>query len=61
MSADLKPCPFCEGKATFLKQRFVHIEPLYAVTCTSCGASTMFYPTLFDAEERWNRRAKDEG
>lgn len=53
---ELRPCPFCGGEATFLKQRFVHIEPLYSVTCKKCGANTMFYPTLFDAEKRWNKR-----
>lgn len=56
---ELKTCPFCGGEATFLKQRYVHIEPLYSITCKSCGVSTLGYPTLFDAEKRWNGRATD--
>ena len=57
---ELKPCPFCGGEATSLRQKLVHTEPLYSIVCKSCGASTLWQPTLSDAEEKWNRRVKDD-
>lgn len=57
MANDLKPCPFCGGKA---KTDTILGRP--GVTCTKCRA---FMRALFGEEENevieaWNRRVKDE-
>lgn len=60
--SELKPCPFCGGKATLedygLNRNFV------AVQCLNCGAKTRLFAkdihlgeTAFDA---WNNRINEE-
>lgn len=51
MSKELKPCPFCGGKA---------IRGMFNIWCERCGAETR---QDVDASEKkiikvWNRRAK---
>jgi hypothetical protein len=48
---ELKPCPFCNGKAI---QGDGH-EAWY--TCSECGAATRLCENLWKAEELWNTRA----
>lgn len=51
----LKPCPFCGGKAEYMRgdrYKWVH--------CTSCLATTGNYYTVKDAAQAWNRRADNE-
>ena len=67
---ELKPCPFCGGKAYFHKPWRVKGTALYdriGVECEHCGAfpyQVMVYQfkSLEDkqaaAAEQWNRRAK---
>jgi Lar family restriction alleviation protein len=62
---ELKPCPFCGGKARIRKLQ----KLVYAVRCTDCGAtSTSFgvkpwHDTVFIAQgqaiEAWNRRTHE--
>lgn len=61
--AELKPCPFCGGKA-----RIIQSDPLlkgkkeffiYNVACLECSA-TVRKCTEEEAVEAWNRRNKDE-
>lgn len=60
MSNELKPCPFCGGKARIV------IAPLMgtrAFICDKCGADVMFYGAEKDTQKAvnaWNRRANDE-
>ena len=61
MSEELKPCPFCGGKAELVDYG---ISGEYKVVwCFECGARTrMFYAEIFrgrKAIEEWNRRVKD--
>jgi Lar family restriction alleviation protein len=61
MQNELKPCPFCGGKA-----RYVYSMPFNAVKCPKCK---IFGPTVIDTYEQadgkeesiqlWNRRANN--
>ena len=60
--AELKPCPFCGGKA-FLSEVLYYCEPGRCTTqfieCNECHATTYEYNTEEEAIEAWNRRAED--
>ena len=53
MNFELKPCPFCGGKAEFFEDEFFC---RYSVVCTECGAGTDTYGVERDAMDAWNRR-----
>lgn len=65
MSIELKPCPFCGGKAEKFAQEMQGIRVI-AITCKSCGAAGPMYrtknPRVKDDENPaiagWNRRTK---
>ena len=48
--ADLKPCPFCGGKAILAN------IGMNWITCTECDVETPWYEESEDAIEAWNRR-----
>ena len=57
---ELKPCPFCGGKAEIRKYHHYGLGDEYWVVCTSCGVHT---PGGIDNKEHievkiWNRRVK---
>ena len=59
--AELKPCPFCGGKATY-----VYHMPYNAVACKKCKATTRVFTDYYEQQdgkaeaiEAWNRRAED--
>lgn len=52
--SELKPCPFCGGKAKLLG--FTR----FWVQCEPCGAQTPLYVFEDAAEEAWNRRVGDD-
>ena len=65
MSEELKPCPFCGGKAV------IHVSDGVCAICTECEASTQILvdrlingkPTgdsVGSVIELWNRRADNE-
>ena len=49
---DLKPCPFCDGKA---KLKGYQID--FRVMCPECGGRAKLCSTAKEAIEAWNRRA----
>lgn len=52
---ELKPCPFCNGKAKVEESKFGFNH----ISCESCGAMiTAFY--MGDLIKAWNRRVEDE-
>lgn len=51
---ELKPCPFCGGKA-----RLDRYEHFYRVLCTDCPASTEWLYSEQEAIEAWNRRVNE--
>lgn len=61
--ADLKPCPFCGGKASMYDQYETKFTRHYIeVSCQSCGASMLDFNKdhcLYDVIRAWNRREKD--
>ena len=52
---ELKPCPFCGGKAT---ERRAVSYPEFWVKCCVCGAEGPVRGTPESAAEAWNRRAE---
>lgn len=61
---ELKPCPFCGGKAFVYKQysSIWRLDPTdFTVLCKNCKAGVRHYfPTEAEAKKAWNRRATDE-
>jgi Lar family restriction alleviation protein len=64
--AELKPCPFCGGKAVThacaeLCNEMAKIiyDGKYGVHCRSCGVATLPNNSESEAIEAWNRRAED--
>lgn len=55
---DLKPCPFCGGKAKAIQRSgFDYGSYYYFVTCSQCEAETKDYGSAGDALKSWNQRA----
>lgn len=62
--AELKPCPFCGGKAVTRMEcesrRTGRPYGTFYTECRSCGASVGFaFVDAEDAEKAWNRRASE--
>ena len=55
MSIELKPCPFCGGKARLCISEYI---PPW-IEC-DCGVFTEGQNTAEEAAEMWNRRATDD-
>ena len=55
--ADLKPCPFCGGKAVVTaKLPYFGENETLSVMCKECNASSKHKRTEEEAIEAWNRR-----
>lgn len=57
---ELKPCPFCGGKAaigTLFHSRDNIVK--YTMKCSGCGVLTPLYKTKQEARKAWNRRTKE--
>lgn len=55
---NLKPCPFCGGKAHL---HFNDIGKYYVVYCMGCGSEfRQYYGVLDEAAEAWNKRVGDD-
>ena len=60
METELKPCPFCGGKAEFIDEYFE--EPM-SIKCTECYAEMCDESSDITKEnliEQWNRRDGEE-
>jgi Lar family restriction alleviation protein len=64
MPNELKPCPFCGGRADLITHSFwnekkqAHTDKTYSIKCFIClTESYLFYETEQIAIEAWNRRA----
>lgn len=55
---ELKPCPFCGGKAKKCSNIYKGIR-LYSVICMSCCCGTTDFGYINKAIEAWNRRSKE--
>lgn len=52
---ELKPCPFCGGKAIKSAFSWGNIDDEYTIQCTVCGIRTTV-SKLEEAIKLWNRR-----
>jgi Lar family restriction alleviation protein len=61
MKTELKPCPFCGGKAFVYEHTCIKNRPTYYTThCTACGVSDLkHHKSTDDATEAWNRRVDE--
>lgn len=58
---ELKPCPFCGGKAKMIEHDFHKLEATWGVRCVECGAQTnQFFTMRALATKAWNRRTQDD-
>lgn len=61
--AELKPCPFCGGKAELKKREYGDNTGFAYVLCKDCGNKTQEFDKSLDlcavdeAIKSWNRRA----
>lgn len=55
MTAELKPCPFCGGKAKIIQSSR---RTLFFTACEDCDADSDYYDTEEKAAEAWNRRTE---
>lgn len=57
----LKPCPFCGGKAEMLINEYNDSRKEYLVACAECdGMVERWRETEEEAVEQWNRRVSDK-
>lgn len=55
---EIKPCPFCGGKANFRYIGFLFKKTnVYVVSCPTCGCSTPYCEDIITAAEIWNKRS----
>lgn len=58
---DLKPCPFCGGKADMVTHNFWGMSPTYGVKCGLCGSEgPQFFRRQEEAALYWNQRTEDK-
>lgn len=56
----LRPCPFCGGKAHVNDHIYFEVPPTYGIVCGECGSmSRQFYDTMGEAVAAWNTRKED--
>ena len=55
MQNELKPCPFCGGKAEIV-ETYDEVYP-YQACCIDCFCQTIMIKSLDEAKRIWNRRA----
>jgi Lar family restriction alleviation protein len=61
-SPELKPCPFCGGKAVCIDRTIPDkTKPRFSILCESCRAATCWIDTEENAIAAWNRRVKEGG
>lgn len=60
-SEELKPCPFCGGKADPVRHagRPAATPVCFYIECLTCRAASGWVKNLSEAAAEWNRRAQD--
>lgn len=60
MTENLKPCPFCGGRAVMVEGKLPKNIGRYSVTCGNCFCATTWTTSKTNAEFDWNRRPAPE-
>lgn len=65
MPTELKPCPFCGGKAVLHKGRGVGVWHVAYVRCSGCGIRTQEWrgedsDVIYAPIDEWNRREGEQ-
>jgi len=60
ITATIKPCPFCGGKAYVGVYDYEAYGESVCVRCSGCHVETFEYDTVENAIEAWNSRAENE-
>lgn len=58
MENELKPCPFCGGKAYVARDFEISSWTVFFVRCICCLVRTNLFLTKSEAISAWNRREK---
>lgn len=58
MNEELKPCPFCGGKAISCSTGNIYTKEYFFVKCTKCGIESPSAINKKDAITAWNKRAE---
>lgn len=59
MSKELKPCPFCGGKASIITDDRDSKTPMFAAMCNNCYMQSSWCHAQKEVGIWWNRRADD--
>lgn len=56
MQEELKPCPFCGGKAHLLQHISNYKRVYYQIICLQRGNGTAYYKGKKTVKAKWNKR-----
>lgn len=59
LNNELKPCPFCGGKAELIERIYGAYKDV-TVACKQCGIRSTLFSNDLEAITFWNRRASDD-
>ena len=57
---NLKPCPFCGGKAEIIKTHLFGKTVGYMAGCKNCWCELRIYTSKQNAVKAWNRRKGED-
>lgn len=61
MQEELRPCPFCRGRAVVVKGYLKGVVERFSVVCGVCFSATPWRFDMDEAINTWNKRANEIG